>query len=87
MACFFGFLIHQTSLTCVVVLRLFFVFGYVSHNFRLILASFDRSLNWFLAIAVILLPLAIMATASEFATADVAPQTHAVAVARNACLT
>jgi len=65
----------------------FFVFGYVFHNFRLILTTFDRSLNGFLGISVILLPLAIMATASEFALADVDPQTHAAAVAFNACLT
>ena len=84
---FEGFLFIKPHLPALLYYGSFFVFGYVFHNFRQILVTFNHSLNGFLGISVILLPLAIMATASEFAMADVDPQTHAVAVALNACLT
>jgi len=84
---FEGFLFIKPHLPALLYYGSFFVFGYIFHNFRQILATFNRSLNWFVGISLILLPLAIMATRNEFAMSEVDQQTHAIAVVLNACLT
>lgn len=84
---FEGFLFIKPHLPALLYYGSFFVFGYIFHNFRQVLGTFNRSLNWFVGISIVLLPMAILATRNEFAMAEVDQQTHAIAVVLNACLT
>jgi len=84
---FEGFLFIKPHLPALLYYGSFFVFGYIFHNYRQILATFNKTLMWFIGISLILLPLAIMATRNEFAMLDVSQEVHGLAVVLNAFLT
>ncbi|MFT6434573.1 MAG: glucan biosynthesis protein C [Candidatus Azotimanducaceae bacterium] len=84
---FEGFVFIKPHLPSLIYYGSFFVMGYIIHHHREILVSFVKYLPWFVVISVVLFPLAMIATASEFDADIVSDEVHGRAVIVNAFLT
>ena len=84
---FEGFVFIKPHLPSLIYYCSFFVMGYIIHHHREILVSFVKYLPWFVVISLVLLPLAMIATASEFDADIVSDEVHGRAVIVNAFLT
>ena len=75
-----GFIYFEPHLPSVLYYGSFFVLGYLFHHHRTILETFKRYLPWYAGLAIILFPLSIYLSYSEYAASAPVPGLHLAAV-------